>query len=484
MKIMKHLFAFFLITFLCVSSAWAGGSLLLKNARLIDGTGTPIQEGMSVLILDGRIAKIGRDFSSRGVRELDVQGSYVLPGIIDAHVHLMRGAAVAKNKYDVPVNVKMWADTWGKNIDTYLRAYLACGVTTVLDAGAPAFVIKYIREHLSKDNPGPRFLALGPLISPPKGYWTYAFNPSVSSIEEVEAKLHELKSLGVVGIKVPIEKGYNPFSPLPVHSREIMEALKTGAAKRKLPVYFHATIDDAFNTALDMEAHALMHTYILRRKEDRRLSKTFVERMVQTKTYQVSTLSVMDAELMSYDLERLNEPLLAITVPEDELSTAKSAQAAYTIRKMHINQGAPWVMRPFAGLFMNALYGRANIDMSLKKSREAISDLNKVGVKIVMGSDTVYLDYAVYSFHGFTSLREMELLGEAGLTPQEAIRAATVNAAEMIGLQREIGTVEVGKRADLVVLKENPLANLRAFRTVQWTVKDGIAKTPQEWMAR
>ena len=481
-KAIRPLVTALIIILFVAADSFAGGSLILKNARLIDGTGAPIQNDVSILIQDGRISKIGKDFPEQGIPELDVQGSYVLPGLIDAHVHLMRGPGVAINNYDIPLNGKMWKNTWGKYISQYLRAYLACGVTTVLDAHAPTFLIKDIREHLAKGHPGPRFLTVGSFFSPPQGYSVSSYNPPVSSREDVERKLNEMQALGVIGIKASIEKGWNPVKDLPVHSKEILAAIKQGAAQRKLPVYVHATAEEAFNTALDMEVHALMHTLISRQKKQ--LSKTFIERMAHTKTYQVSTLSVMDAELIFHDLDRLKEPLLEITVPQSELLTARDPEAARTIRKMQMAAQLPWLLKPLAGMFADSFYSKENMGLSLQNSQKAIYDLHQAGVKIVMGSDTVYINYTVYSLHGFTSLREIELLGEAGLSPKEAIKAATVNAAEMIGLDQEIGTIEEGKRADLVILKDNPLDNLSAFRTVRWTIKDGMAKTPEEWMTQ
>ena len=89
---------------------------------------------------------------------------------------------------------------------------------------------------------------------------------------------------------------------------------------------------------------------------------------------------------------------------------------------------------------------------------------------------------AIYHFHGPQTLREIVLLGEAGLTPMAAIMAATRVPAEMVGLAGEIGTVAVGKRADLIVVRDDPLADLNALRTIAWTVRDGVAHTPEEWM--
>jgi imidazolonepropionase-like amidohydrolase len=81
-------------------------------------------------------------------------------------------------------------------------------------------------------------------------------------------------------------------------------------------------------------------------------------------------------------------------------------------------------------------------------------------------------------------VREIELLGDAGFSPSGAIEAATRTPARMLGLETEIGTVEPGKRADLLIVGGDPLEDLRALRKVLWTVKDGVAHTPAEWMAR
>jgi imidazolonepropionase-like amidohydrolase len=86
-------------------------------------------------------------------------------------------------------------------------------------------------------------------------------------------------------------------------------------------------------------------------------------------------------------------------------------------------------------------------------------------------------------FHGPSTLREVELLVDAGLTPLEAIRAGTATPARMLGLDGEIGTVAVGRRADLVVVDGDPTADVRALRRIRWTIRDGVARTPDEWMA-
>ena len=79
--------------------------------------------------------------------------------------------------------------------------------------------------------------------------------------------------------------------------------------------------------------------------------------------------------------------------------------------------------------------------------------------------------------------RELALLREAGLSGEEVIAAATETPARMLGLDGQIGTVQVGKRADLVLVRGDPLSDPHAFEAVAWSVRDGVAKTPAEWMS-
>jgi imidazolonepropionase-like amidohydrolase len=473
------------------------GDLLIQHASVIDGTDAPVRNDVSILIRDGVIHEIAEGLQADGVSELDVKGAYAIPGLIDTHVHLMWGPGVSLHHKEAPTE-QNWKQTWGSYFPHYLKAYLACGVTTILDVAAFPFVVHEIRRHLAAGNPGPRYLTLGPMLAPPKGYGD-AMAHTVSTPQEVEERLDLLQTLEPLGVKTSIEKGWCPWGEYAKHSDEVLDAIKAGADMRGLPIYVHATSEEELRRALTLGVHTLAHTLIHRDKE--KLSDDFVTLMKQTGTYQMSTLATMDLDLMPYHLERLDDPLLQLVVPEIELATAKDPLKRRLASVMFINylraqpptlEGGlvrflldyPTLSTLLLGGLVKLLNTRGVRERSLENSKEGLLRLHKGGVPVVMGSDSVYAPFAMFAFHGFSSIREVELLGEAGLKPREALRAATITAAKMVGFDRQLGTIQVGKRADLAVLRDNPLDDLRALRSIQWTIKDGVAHTPKEWMSQ
>jgi imidazolonepropionase-like amidohydrolase len=102
-------------------------------------------------------------------------------------------------------------------------------------------------------------------------------------------------------------------------------------------------------------------------------------------------------------------------------------------------------------------------------------------VPVVIGSDAG--NFVLSQFHGTSTLRELELLAGTGIPPADVIAAATRVPARMLRLEDQVGTVEVGKRGDLVVVRDDPLRDVGTIRrTIAWTVKSGVARTPAEWM--
>jgi imidazolonepropionase-like amidohydrolase len=139
-----------------------------------------------------------------------------------------------------------------------------------------------------------------------------------------------------------------------------------------------------------------------------------------------------------------------------------------------------WTMTTDAGL---RLTQNRNGDKR-QLAMQSIRYLKEAGVPLVVGSDSGNWPLFPYYFHGPTTWRELRMLAEAGLSQPEILRAATVDAAEMLGLSDHISAVDVGKVADLLVVRDDPLVDVeKSMRSLQYTIRAGVARTPDGWTA-
>jgi adenine deaminase len=122
-------------------------------------------------------------------------------------------------------------------------------------------------------------------------------------------------------------------------------------------------------------------------------------------------------------------------------------------------------------------------ERSVKNACKAVMQMHEAGIPIVVGTDSGNWPMVPSCFHGPSMIREIELLGEVGMAPMDVLQSATRIPAEMMGIDHLVGTVEVGRRADLIVVGEDPLSDLSALhRSLRYTIRDGDARTPEEWL--
>jgi len=141
-----------------------------------------------------------------------------------------------------------------------------------------------------------------------------------------------------------------------------------------------------------------------------------------------------------------------------------------------------WLPSFVLKIFLKLVDIEKPIKFFLNNASKAILKMYKAGIPIVVGTDSANWPLFLNFFHGPSTIREIELLGKAGIPPMDVLLSATRIPAEMMGINNLIGTVEVGKRADLIVIRDDPLKDLTALRTLMWTIKDGEARTPAEWV--
>lgn len=456
-------------------------SLLIENARIIDGLGSVCNDLQSILIEDGEISGIGQNISQNDIRKLDVKGATVMPGLIDAHVHLQ----------SVPGSVfRMDSDeTLQKYRYRQLRAYPACGVTTVLDNAISAPMLREFQEYLAAGGVGPRLYALAPAFYTPNGYldhdmltsyWGPHFRPAGSK-KDIDALFQEYDGIdNIVGVKTMLETGFGKSKIWPVHSPEIRKIIVDEARKRNLPIYIHAYKENEQSIGLSMDVHTFAHSGFIFKQP----KTDFLDQMIKQGAYVTTTLScTFDQMLVNFELERLDDEFLKVTVPDELLETARNLDAWKDYYDTFFKNSSPkWLPSFVLKTITKLLNIEKMIRSCLTSSSKAIATMHASGIPIVVGSDASSWPGFLNFFHGTSTIREMELLGNAGIPAMDVIVSATKIPSEMMGLENVIGTLEVGKRADLIVVQGDPLEDLSALKSLLWTIKDGEAHTPGEWM--
>lgn len=456
-------------------------SLLIANARLIDGSGTVQENLQSIYIEDGEIIAIGPDIPITAVRTLDVSGATVMPGLIDAHVHLQ----------SVPGSVfrKDSPETLQKYRYHQLRAYLACGVTTVLDNAISAPMLRAFQNYLASGGVGPRLYALAPAFYPPDGYldngmltpyWGAQWRAAAGK-KDIDALFREYEGIGnIIGTKTMLETGFGKSKIWPLHSPEIRKSIVAESSKRNLPIYIHAYKEKEQAIGLEMGVHTFVHSgFLFKQPKDE-----FLHQMKKQGAYLTTTLScTFDQMLVNFELGRLDDPYLKLTVPDELLDTAGNLDAWEQYYDTFFRNSSPKWM---PSCVMKAITKLINIEKMirscLENASQAIATMHQAGIPIVVGTDASSWPAFLNFFHGPSTIREIELLGKAGIRPIDALSSATKIPSEMMGLENLIGTIEVGKRADLIVVKDDPLEDLTALKSIMWTIKDGEARTPEQWM--
>ena len=463
----------FLISLLVTLPASAE-TIFISGATIIDGTGANAQDPLDITVTDGKIERIGTGIRPRGATVIDARGKIVLPGLIDAHVHLP-SVTGANARNDTPEQAQEL-----RHFE--YKALIAAGVTTVLDAAAPASLLK------SPPSPAPRIVGLAPFLTPVGGYFSDSqargflladLWAPVATPEDVHARITEAAPLKPLGVKVTIETGFGPFPSWPTFDEGMRKSIKDEAAKAGLPVFVHSMSKAEHRLALSMNPYTLVHAGFYDEEPDDEI----LSEIKTSGAYVISTLAAWRLAHLMWERDLLEDPWVARLVPKRMLETALDEKIREQILKDVVVQSRPgwlpaWAARLFAPLFFSEKIVRS----SLEHGKAAIAKMNQAGIPLVMGSDSG--NWAVWAtyFHGVGSILEMEMLVESGLTPMEAIQAGTARAAKMLKIDSETGTVAVGKRADLLILDADPLTDPKAFRKVAYVVKDGVLKTPADWL--
>lgn len=416
---------------LLLASTALANSLVLVDAMIIDPSADPPRFRASILIEDDKISAVG-DLDLENLPEearvVDVYGKYVIPGIIDTHNHLHFGDSESPW---MPDQVLEFLPLWG--------------VTTVFDTAIPMESFHDLKTATLPTTPRARFFSVGRSFGAKDG-WGGTLNGGYTPVDENEARaaVAELAASGVDGVKLVYDDmtvfGQGPW---PVLDPEVMEAIIDEAHTRNLKVFVHAPMLENAKVALRAGADVLIHGII-------------------------------------------SDP-----IDDEFLSLMRESAAVYAPTHILYEQGAN---KPAMSLRYEALDRRGLIDRSVYRElwtsrkqnpttgsklpilRENLRSVVEAGLPVAMGTDTGVPGVIA----GIAAQMELVLYVESAMTPMEALRAATATAAEAIGQQAMIGSIEPGKYADLVILDSDPLVDIRNVSQI-WGVLVGgsFAVAPQ-----
>jgi imidazolonepropionase-like amidohydrolase len=416
-------------------------SVALTHVRVVDGTGAAALEDHTVIIENGRIAAVVPASAAQvpvGARTLDLGGHTVVPGFVGMHNHTFyttRGRSV-QLQFSAP------------------RLYLATGITTARTTGgtSPYHEINMKRGIERGEIPGPRMHLTGPYLTGPGGAATMA---QIGSADEARRIVNYWADEGVTWFKA-----YTDIS------REALGAAIEAAHKRGLKFTGHlcsVSFREAVALGIDNLEHGLFTNsdYVKNRVPDHcsaemRTSLLNVAmdgpEVQQTIREMVSHNVAMSSTLAVYELSYPDRPPLEDRVLE---ALAPEAREEYLSTRKETSARAAQSTMP--ELFRRAqAFERAFV---------------KAGGLLGAGVDPTGTGGAL---PGFGDQRNFELLIEAGFSPLEAIQIMTLNGAKILGVDNDLGSVTPGKRADLVVIRGNPIASPAEIRNVTTVFKDGV----------
>ncbi len=439
----------------------------IVGATLVDGTGrAPVRDAV-VVLREGRIECAGprtRCPVPAGVDTLDARGLWVLPGLVDTHVHYSQTGWAdgrpdaldlrGEHPYEA-VEARLRAHP-----ERLHRAWLASGVTAVFDVGGFPWTLR-MREDAERSTEAPHVSAAGPLLSTVDHWLNLPAERQFIVLRDssaAEEGVRYLRAIGSDAVKVWfIVRPGSDFAGMERAVRAAGEA----ARRADLPLIVHATGLREAKAALRAGARLLVHSV-----EDQPVDREFLDLCLRNGTLYCPTLTVRDGYVRLAESVSEGRPP-AVDDPNgivDSLTLVHLASTPVAARRAGVRRPVP----------------RASLIDSLHRTMaNNLWRIARAGVPVAMGTDAGN----PLTLHGPAVYAEMEAMQRSGLRPMAVIVASTRSGARAMGREREFGTVEAGKRADLLIVGADPTRDVANLRRVRWIVRGGVARSLQELRA-
>lgn len=428
----------------------------IVGATLLDGTGARPVANAVVVVRAGRIACAGTRRACpvpSNARRIDGHGAWLIPGLIDAHVHFSQtgwfdgrpDAADLRDRFPYP-EVEARLET---GPEPFFRSYLCSGITSVFDVGGYPWTWG-LRDRFANDPRAPRIAAAGPLLStidfwlnlPGQQQFIYMANDSM--VRETVRTHAAFKSDAV--------KLWYIMPPQPPDTARIQTLVRAAAEeahRHHLRFIVHATglweAKDAIRAGADMLVHSVF---------DRPVDDEFLELARSHHVIYIPTLTVGEGYLEAGrgTVDGRLYPLKCA----DSISLARVRSGP-----VQPQRGKAWWTDATAS---------TSIEHETRTGQANAKRVQDAGITLAVGTDAGNPG----TLHGPSIYRELQLLSESGLAPMELLVDATRNGARAMGWEERVGTLEAGKAADLVALDADPFADVRNYQRVRWVMKGGV----------
>ena len=421
--------------------------LVISRVNLIDGTGRPLRAGVSIGVRDGRIAAIQKgELTAR--KTIDGSGKFLMPGLFDGHVH------TTDYRADFP-------------------RFVHYGVTSVFITGGSRCsndLYAAMREMGDQDSiPAPRvfhtsqhFTLEGrhPVKTYPSPNWvdgeTVFFLKDTSQIEVL---VDQVAAYPIAGIKLTIEDG--PAPPIVERMPQVfINKIVREAARHGLPVFAHASDNTEFLMAVRGGVRHLVHYVGIDLDWEDPEHLAAVDTIKAREGSWVTTLVLDKSFLYPLHPEWLASAGLNELYPVEALKAMLTPERVAQAREIE--------------QFWRSEYGFEVVtpENIFAFQVDDVKKLYERGINMVLGTD-VGNDFI---FPGYSIHEEMAILAQGGMAPPDIIKMATLNGARMVEADSLLGSIEVGKMADLVLLKANPLDDIGNTQTIQTVIKNGVVQ--------
>ena len=414
------------------------GTAALVGGTLLDVSGRTLLQNSVVLIKDGRVERVGTQESLSippGYLRISTEGMTVLPGLWDMHTHL---------QYSAHADLNHWNRAYLREMPTVIMPAIAsqllmAGVTSARDPMAPTDAILSVKRRIADGElPGPTMYVSGALLEHqgPAGFESFRW--SVTGVADARAKVNQLADKGVDLIKLLC---------VPEMTIDEATAVVDQAHARRLKVAAHGRTDAEVRTCLAAGVDDFQHLSPQAIFPDDIVTSIKARGARQPLLWTPTVGELYNYDRMRTNAEILDDPAWERGLPRAMVDDVRMSMVA----------------------FRRTLPSRAPLDRAVLKAK--FNQLRELGVPLLVGTDSSSPGH----FHPQSVWLELDAwVNELGVDAMTAIRAATIVPAEVMGVEREYGSIDAGKYADIVAVHGDPLQHVNILRDPVIVIRHGI----------